>query len=72
MAIQPKGKGDEDKLSAALAKIREEDPTLKMEVNTETKQTLIYGVGEQQLDVMVNKLKTKYNPIFSVVSFSTL
>lgn len=60
MAIQPKGKGDEDKLSAALSKIREEDPTIKMEVNAETKQTLIYGVGEQQLDVMVNKLKTKY------------
>lgn len=60
MAIEPKGKGDEDKLSAALTKIREEDPTLKMEVNKETKQTLIYGVGEQQLDVMVNKLKNKY------------
>lgn len=60
MAIQPKGKGDEDKLSAALAKIREEDSTIKMEVNTETKQTLIYGVGDQQLDVMVNKLKNKY------------
>lgn len=60
MAIQPKGKGDEDKLSAALTKIREEDPTIKMEVNKETKQTLITGVGEQQLDVMVNKLKAKY------------
>ncbi len=60
MAIQPKGKGDEDKLSAALAKIREEDPTIKMEVNSETKQTLVYGVGEQQLDVMVQKLKNKY------------
>ena len=60
MAIQPKGKGDEDKLSAALSKIREEDPTIKMEVNKETKQTLIYGIGEQQLDVMVNKLKNKY------------
>ena len=60
MAIKPKGKGDEDKLSAALAKIREEDPTIKMEVNSETKQTLVYGVGEQQLDVMVQKLKTKY------------
>ncbi len=60
MAIQPKGKGDEDKLSAALAKIREEDPTIKMEVHAETKQTLVYGVGEQQLDVMVNKLKNKY------------
>ena len=60
MAIQPKGKGAADKLSAALAKIREEDPTIKMEVNPETKQTLVYGVGEQQLDVMVQKLKNKY------------
>ena len=60
MAIQPKGKGDEDKLSAALTKIREEDPTIKMEVDAETHQTLVYGVGEQQLDVMVQKLKTKY------------
>ncbi len=60
MAIQPKGKGDEDKLATALAKIKEEDPTLKIEVNPETKQTLVYGVGDQQLDVMVNKLKAKY------------
>lgn len=60
MAIKPKGKGDEDKLSAALTKIREEDSTIKMEVNPETKQTLVYGVGEQQLDVMVQKLKAKY------------
>lgn len=60
MAIVPKGKGDEDKISAALTKIREEDPTIKMEVNKETKQTLLYGTGEQQLDVLVNKLKTKY------------
>ena len=60
MAIKPKGEGDEDKLSAALTKIREEDPTIKMEVNPETKQTLVYGVGEQQLDVMVQKLKAKY------------
>ena len=60
MAIKPKGKGDEDKLSAALTKIREEDPTIKMEVNPETKQTLVYGVGEQQLDVMVQKMKAKY------------
>ena len=60
MAIKPKGKGDEDKLSAALTKIREEDTTIKMEVNPETKQTLVYGVGEQQLDVMVQKLKAKY------------
>jgi len=60
MAIVPKGKGDEDKISAALAKIREEDPTIKIEVNKETKQTLIYGVGDQQMDIVLNKLKTKF------------
>ncbi|NLK37192.1 MAG: elongation factor G [Epulopiscium sp.] len=60
MALVPKGKGDEDKISAALSKLREEDPTLQMEVNKETKQTLIHGVGEQQLDILVNKIKNKY------------
>lgn len=60
MAMIPKGKGDEDKISVALTKMREEDPTIKMEVNNETKETLIYGIGEQQLDILVNKLKTKY------------
>lgn len=60
MAIVPKGKGDEDKISNAMAKIREEDPTLKMEVNKETKQTIVSGVGEQQMEALVNKLKVKY------------
>ncbi len=60
MCIAPKGKGDEDKISAALSKILEEDPTLSLEINKETKQTIIYGQGEQQLEVVVNKLKTKY------------
>lgn len=60
MAILPKAKGDEDKISAALAKIKEEDPTLKVEVNKETKQTIISGVGEQQIELVVNKLKNKY------------
>lgn len=60
MAIVPKGKGDEDKISGALAKIREEDPTIRIEVNKETKQTLIYGVGEQQMDVVICKLRAKY------------
>ena len=50
MASLPKAKGDEDKISAALAKIKEEDPTLKVEVNKETKQTIISGVGEQQIE----------------------
>ena len=60
MAIEPKGKGDEDKISGALTKIKEEDPTLNIEVNNETKQTIITGIGENQLDVVVNKLKSKY------------
>lgn len=60
MAIVPKGKGDEDKISSALNKLKEEDPTILMEVNKETKQTLVYGIGEQHLDVLVNKLKSKY------------
>ena len=60
MAIRPKGKGDEDKISAALAKLKEEDPTIKTEVNTETKQSLVYGLGEQHLDILLEKLKNKY------------
>ncbi|MEA4815474.1 MAG: elongation factor G [Lachnospiraceae bacterium] len=60
MAIVPKGKGDEDKISSALSKIKEEDPTIKIEVNPETKQSLVYGIGEQHLDILISKLKTKY------------
>ena len=59
-AIVTKGKGDDDKISSALSKIKEEDATIKVEINKETKQTLISGVGDQQLDVIVNKLKNKY------------
>ena len=60
MAIQPKNKGDEDKVSSSLAKIMEEDPTVRTEVDSELKQQLIYGVGDQHLDVIVNKLKNKF------------
>ena len=60
MAIVPKGKGDEDKISAALAKLREEDLTIRVEINPETKQALVYGIGEQHLDILISKLRTKY------------
>lgn len=60
MAIEPKGKGDEDKISAALTKLKEEDPTIKTEINTETKQSLVYGIGEQHLEILLDKLKGKY------------
>ncbi|MGI6084198.1 MAG: elongation factor G [Acetivibrionales bacterium] len=60
MAIMPKAKGDEDKIGNGLSRLLEEDPTFKMELNTETKQTIIYGVGDQHLDVITNKLKNKF------------
>lgn len=60
MAIEPKAKGDEDKIGAGLQKLLEEDPTFKLENNAEMKQLLIYGVGEQHLDVIVSKLKSKF------------
>ena len=60
MAIVPKGKGDEDKISGAFAKLLEEDKTIKFEVNKETKQAVVSGVGDNQLDVLVNRLKSRY------------
>ncbi len=60
MAIVPKSKGDEDKISAGIAKLLEEDPTLKYENNAETKQMLLSGLGDIHLDVVASKLKTRY------------
>ncbi len=60
MAVIPKGKGDEDKIGQAFSKLLEEDKTLKFVVNSETKQSVVSGIGDNQLDVLVNKLKNKY------------
>ena len=60
MAVVPRAKGDEEKISTGLQRLVEEDPTFKMELNTETKQTLIYGLGDQHLDVVTSKLKNKF------------
>lgn len=54
-------KGDEDKISQALTKLCIEDLTLKIVMDEENHQSLIYGIGDQQLDVVVSKLKDKYN-----------
>jgi elongation factor G len=56
LAIEPKTKGDEDKLSTALHKLAEEDPTFHYERSAETHQTLIKGMGEAHLDVIVQRL----------------
>ena len=61
MAIYPAKKGDEDKVAQAIAKLCDEDPTIKFETNHETHEMLISGLGEQHLDVVVSRLKTKYN-----------
>jgi len=61
MAVEPKAKGDEEKISAGLHKLLDEDPTFKVFINNETHQTLISGMGEQHLDVIVTKLKNKFN-----------
>lgn len=60
VAIQPKSKGDEDKLGNGMSRILEEDPVLKMEKSAETKETLLTGMGDVHLDIIVNKLKTRY------------
>ena len=60
LAIMPKGKGDEDKISGALSKIMEEDKTIKFEINKETKQAVVSGVGDNQMDVLVSRLKSRY------------
>ena len=60
MAVVPLAKGDEEKISAGLAKLREEDPTFKVTTNKETKEMVISGVGELHLDVISSKLKTKF------------
>ncbi|MBO8129595.1 MAG: elongation factor G [Peptococcaceae bacterium] len=61
LAIAPKKQGDEDKLGQALARLVEEEPTVRVEKNTETKQTLLTGIGETQLDIIVDRFKRKYN-----------
>lgn len=61
MAIYPTKKGDEDKVAQALSKLSDEDPTIKFENNYETHEMLISGLGEQHLDVVISKLKSKYN-----------
>jgi elongation factor G len=60
IAVEPKTKGDEDKLSTALSRVREEDPTLRIERSEETHETVIYGMGEAHLDVSLERMKRKY------------
>ncbi len=60
-AIQPRTRGDEDKISNALARIAEEDPTVHYHYDPETKQLLVSGVGNLHVEVVVERMKRKYN-----------
>ncbi len=60
MAVEPMAKGDEEKIISGLTKLTDEDPSFTVTTNSETKQTLINGQGEQQIDVIVSKLNSKY------------
>ena len=60
IAIEPKTKADQDKLSESLAKLAEEDPTLKIATDEETGQTLISGMGELHLEIIVDRLKREF------------
>lgn len=60
VAIWPSAKKDEDKLSQSLAKVIEEEIGARSETNPETNELILYGLGDQHLDIMVRKLKDKY------------
>jgi elongation factor G len=60
IAIEPKTKADQDKLSEALQKLSDEDPTFKVRVDEETNQTLISGMGELHLEILVDRMKREF------------
>ena len=60
MAIAPKVKGQEEKVGTGLNRLNEEDPSFKLVNNAETKQLVLSGSGDQQLDVLVSKLKSRF------------
>jgi elongation factor G len=60
IAIAPKSRGDEEKLSTGLARTQAEDLTLRVERNPETKQTILWGMGENHIEVTLERLKRKY------------
>ncbi|GAB6118524.1 elongation factor G [Thermoanaerobacter brockii subsp. lactiethylicus] len=60
LAIEPKSKGDEEKISNGLQRLQEEDPTFKVEKNLETGQMIVYGMGEQHIEVISKKLMNKF------------
>ena len=61
VAVEPKSKADQDKMALALQKLAEEDPTFKVHTDHETGQTIIAGIGELHLDVLVDRMRREFN-----------
>jgi elongation factor G len=61
VAIEPKSKADEEKLGTALGRLAEEDPTFRVRSDEETNQTIIAGMGELHLDIIVDRMKREFN-----------
>jgi elongation factor G len=61
MAVEPKTKGDREKLGEALGRLAEEDPTFQVNTNEETGQTIIAGMGELHLEIIIDRLKREFN-----------
>ena len=59
-AVEPKSKADQEKMGIALAKLAEEDPTFKMKTDPETGQTVISGMGELHLDILIDRMKREF------------
>lgn len=60
LMVEPKSKADQDKMGIALSKLAEEDPTFRVETNPETGETVIAGMGELHLDVLVDRMKREF------------
>ena len=63
VAISPKTRGQEDKVAQGLNRMNEEDPSFRVENNAETHQMVIYAAGDIQVDVLVSKLKSRFNAV---------
>ena len=61
IAIEPKSKADQDKMAIALQKLTEEDPTLRCKTDTETGQTILSGMGELHLDIIIDRLRREFS-----------
>ncbi len=66
VAVEPKTKADQEKMTTALTKLAEEDPTFRTYTDTETGQTIISGMGELHLDIIVDRMKREFNVLANV------